>query len=337
MHGEEPVAGTGFSTGGIRSQFIPSTQEMVMSYQSRKALLTFVSWNCLLVSSLFAQTVQNNRPLTAKADEHWTIRWNRSDDFNGDEVDWRKWTKQPEKFGGWTWDNPANVTVADGVATISLNCLSQNERQQQKQGSSPYTSGMLKSYAAGTYGYYEARMKGAALFPGACPSFWIYSKIDDKLVDAGAVRYSEIDIVELTQRGDRIAGNERIADLNLHAIVSNGKAGVPGRDWRRPNDNRYADSQANEYKLPFDPRDDFHTYGCHVSADTIIWYVDGVEVGRKKNEYWHRDMNVALSLGLREPYAKFTSKGIAAADDAPAGEFPTSMMVDYVRVWEREN
>jgi beta-glucanase (GH16 family) len=193
---------------------------------------------------------------------------------------------------------------------------------------------MLKSYATGTYGYYEARIKGSPLFPGVCPAFWLYSRIEDTLVRPGEVRYSEIDIVEMTQRGDWVEGNERITDHNLHTILSNGKAGISGREWRRPNDERYKESQANEYKAPFDPREDFHTYGCRVTSDTITWYVDGVEVGRKKNDYWHRNMNVALSLGLRAPYARFTKKGLVPVEEQPASEFPTSMMVDYVRVWE---
>ena len=285
-----------------------------------------------------SQTAENGQPLTARADENWIIRWNRSDDFNGDGVDWRKWNKSPERFGAWTWGNPSNVAVSDGFVTITMRRQPTSATSlpsgKPRQRSTPYTSGMLKSYATGTYGYYEARIKGASLFPGVCPAFWLYSRIDDSIVALGEVRYSEIDIVEMTQRGDLVPGNVRIVDLNLHTILSNGKAGISGREWRRPNDRHYKDHQANEYKMPFDPREDFHTYGCEVAPDTITWYVDGLEVGRKKNEYWHRDMNVALSLGLRPPYAKFIAEGLVPVSDQPADSFPTSMMVDYVRVWE---
>jgi beta-glucanase (GH16 family) len=286
-----------------------------------------------LVSSVSGQTARNSQPLTAVDGEKWTIRWDRSDDFNGEVVDWRKWNKNPELFGAWTWDNAANTSVADGLLTITM------RRDAESAGSgrqpTPYKSGMLKSYAKGTYGYYETRLKAAPLFPGVCPSFWLYSTIDDKLVSPGAVRYSEVDIVELTQRGDRVAGNERVADLNLHAILSNGKPGLAGRDWRRPNDERYKESQANEYRTPFDPRDDFHTYGCNVGEDSITWYVDGKEIGKKSNQHWHREMNVALSLGLRPPYSHYTPKGFIPVTGQPDDGFPTSMKVDYVRVWER--
>ena len=66
----------------------------------------------------------------------------------------------------------------------------------------------------------------------------------------------------------------------------------------------------------------------------IIWYVDGVEVGRKPNKFWHRPMSVALSLGLRAPYLKWKDNRLVLDGEVGAGEFPTEMLVDYVRVWE---
>ncbi len=271
------------------------------------------------------QEGKNVRPLSAKEDEKWMIKWNRSDDFNKDEVNWKMWFKKPENFGAWTWDNEKNVSVKDGILTLTL--------RKEKGEEAAYTSGMLKSYASGTYGYYEARINGAGLFPGACPAFWLYSKIDDSVVEKGKVRYSEIDIVEITQRGDAKEGNERIMDHNLHAILSNGEKGNKGREWRRPH--KFVEEQSLEYHAPFDPREDFHTYGCLVEQDEIVWYVDGVEVGRKKNVLWHRKMNVALSLGLRAPFAVFANNRLTPVKRAKGGAFPTSMKVDYIRVWEK--
>jgi len=291
------------------------------------------------LTPLHAQTPRNVRPLSARPGENWKIRWNRSDDFNGTQVDWRKWLKKPEQFGAWSWDNDANVKVENGHLVITLRRGPMPPATKKKRGGrrpTPYSSGMLKSYAAGAYGYYEARIKGAHLFPGASPAFWIYSRIDDSVVEAGKVRYCEVDIVELTQRSDGAPGNERISDHNLHAILSNGQRGVRGRDWQRPHDPKFKADQAIEYRLPFDPRDDFHTYGCRVDRDVIIWYVDGVEVGRKKNEHWHRKMNVALSLGLRPPYARWENNRLVPNLEIPGDGFPTSMKVDYVRVWELE-
>lgn len=283
---------------------------------------------------LFAQTSKNNVPLSSTSADRWSIRWDRSDDFNDDAVDWRKWNKSPENFGAWIWDNETNVAVAGGVLQISMRRLP-TPIVKGGRPATPYTSGMLKSHVTGTYGYYEARLKGAPLFPGVCPSFWLYSKIDDSIAPQGEPRYSEVDIVELTQRGDRIKGNERVADCNLHAILSNGKPGISGRQWLRPGDQRFQADQANEVRLAFDPRDDFHTYGCEITADTITWFIDGIQIGQKPNRYWHREMNVAVSLGLRPPYSIYTAKGFKPSDVDGADAFPTSMHVDYVRVWDR--
>jgi len=289
-------------------------------------LATTLAINIVALVSVVAQSNSNVRPLSAKPDEKWVIRWNRSDDFNADDVDWRKWHQSPEKFSAWEWDNGANVSVSEGNLKITL--------RKKPKPDSGFTSGMLKSYAKGTYAYYEARIKGAPLFPGVCPAFWLYSKIDDTELAEGAVRYSEVDIVELTQRGTQLKGSEKISDHNLHAILSNGKKGIAGREWRRPHDPRYRDAQAIEHRSSSDPRLAFHTYGCRVGKEEIIWFVDGKEIGRKKNEHWHRPMNVALSLGLRTPFAEFKNNRLVANQETDTSGLPTSMLVDYVRVWE---
>lgn len=45
-------------------------------------------------------------------------------------------------------------------------------------------------------------------------------------------------------------------------------------------------------------------------------------------------MNVALSLGLRAPYVAWKDNKLVVDERFPEGDFPTSMSVDYVRVWE---
>ncbi len=308
-----------------------------------KTFLHIIAIHAAAISALSAQTAENSRPLSAKEGEKWTIRWDRSDDFNGQQVDWKKWQQRPEKFFAWAWDNDNNTAVVDGQLTIAIrrgregdpvakNADGKNLRANDFE--SLYTSGMLKSYAKGTYGYYEARIKAAPVFPGVCPAFWLYSTIDDTAEAEGAVRYSEVDIVELTQRGDLVEGNVQISDHNLHAILSNGKKGIPGRAWQRPNQAGFSEAQAIEYHAPFDPREEFHTYGCLVGKETIIWYVDGKEVGQKNNEFWHRPMNVALSFGLRAPFSIFKDNRLVPNPDADASELPTEMLVDYVRVWD---
>lgn len=85
---------------------------------------------------------------------------------------------------------------------------------------------------------------------------------------------------------------------------------------------------------PWDPRDDYHVYGCHVTRDAITWYIDGHEVARATNKYWHLPMRVTLSLGLRSPYERYVDgERVAVPEKSIAAGFPTEMTVDYVRVW----
>ena len=63
--------------------------------------------------------------------------------------------------------------------------------------------GMLNSKGKVTYGYFEARIKGAHVFRGTYPAFWLYSLPGDgkkiKPQKENTVVYNEIDIIELQQ------------------------------------------------------------------------------------------------------------------------------------------
>jgi hypothetical protein len=173
---------------------------------------------------------------------------------------------------------------------------------------------------------------------GACPAFWLYSGFDDKVAEGETV-YCEIDIVEL-QQFDWYQGHQDDAqdtDLNLHCVIK--QNGI--RQWRRPKS--FPDTQLNKWRAPWHPGKGFHVYGCEVSPDEIIWYVDGSEVARKPNTHWHGRKHVAVSLGLRRPFVTFKDNRNTPVDPQQSpetnsrfSEFPISMLVDYVRVWEKK-
>ena len=281
-----------------------------------------------------------NQPATAKSGETWEIKWNRSDDFNGTAVDRNKWNPNVSNVGVWSWDNN-NVKVSNGTAKITVTQENHTRTfwdgcNQKQVANFPlyYKSGILKTFATGNYGYYEAKIKGASLFPGVCPAFWLYSSIDRSQTNPGDVQYSEIDIIEM-QQGDTNHGfgnDPKGMEHNLHTIVVEPN-GTP--KWHRPK--AYPEENLNLYNAPFAPRDGFHIYGCEVNKNEIIWYVDGVEVGRKQNLYWHRQMNVTFSMGLRRQFTEFKCNQFYpnAAATTKTG-FPTTMEIDYVRVWKKK-
>ncbi|UXX79186.1 Ig-like domain-containing protein [Reichenbachiella carrageenanivorans] len=298
-------------------------------------MMKIYSLICLL---LFAANITYGQSpaKTTNPNDTWEIRWSASDEFNGGSPDWAKWirTGNLPNTSSWLWDNTNNVKVEDGIAELTM---SHNAGNVPAQGTY-FKSGILKSYNTFTYGYFEAKIKGSPLSgSGVCPSFWLFSNFDDSAPE-GETIYSEIDVVEL-QQFDWYEGHQddvRDMDLNLHAVVKKNGA----REWRRPK--QYPAEQLNKWRAPWDPRNDFHIYGCEVNENEIIWYVDGVEVGRKPNTYWNRPMNVTLSLGLRKPFVQFydnRNNAINPVTDPEANallsEMPTSMYVDYVRVWEK--
>ncbi len=260
----------------------------------------------------------------------WTYIAGQSDEFNSDKIDIEKWNIDSKDFGPWSWE-PGNVAQKDGSMHLRMVQKDHQRRGQQLH----YTSGMARIDKTMTYGYFEARIKSCSRYPGACPAFWLYSigpQNRYQASDGETVAYSEIDIVELQQSEYDSTTKKHFPvnriDCNLHTVLmKDGK-----RVWSRPNTN--PELCKTHFDSPWDPREDYHVYAVKNTPDEIIWYIDGKEVGRKPNLYWHLPMHVTLSLGLRYPFVKYQDGQMAPVSEATTADgFPTHMSVDYVRVW----
>ncbi|GAA5508702.1 kappa-carrageenase [Novipirellula caenicola] len=261
----------------------------------------------------------------------WELMPGFSDEFNGQRIDTRKWNIDTEDWGTWSWD-PENVRVEDGSLLLQM-VQETHQRDKQKLD---YKSGIARTHHTITYGYFEARIKGCARFPGASPAFWLHSKGPQnryRAKDGETVTYSEIDVVELQQsefdnKTKKHHGVHHI-DCNLHTqLLRNAQ-----KQWIRPNTN--PEMCKNEFIAPWDPRDDFHVYAVENSEQWIVWYIDGKEIGRKPNLYWHLPMHVTLSLGLRYPFEGYKDGNrVPVYEKTTTDGFPTAMSVDYVRVWQ---
>lgn len=257
-----------------------------------------------------------------------------SDEFDGAEIDTKKWNIDTNDWGVWSWE-PENASQQDG----SLNLQMVQETHERGKSTFHYKSGIARSHATITYGYFEARIKGCPRYPGACPAFWLYSMgLDNRLraKEGETMCYSEIDIVELQQCEWDINTREhhdvtRI-DCNLHTILlRDGK-----KQWVRPG--QRPDLCKNYFDAPWDPREEYHIYAVENTKDEIIWYIDGKEVARKPNLYWHLPMHVTLSMGLRYPFVKYENgERLRVPEKTTAEGFPTAMSVDYVRVWRKKS
>jgi len=263
-----------------------------------------------------------------RQDGRWKLLPEFSDEFNSTGINPRKWNSHPGSWGAWSWAE-GNAFQESGKLLLRM-VYEPHVRNSTRMF---YKSGIVRSHRQMTYGYYEARIKGCELFPGACPAFWIYS--DGKKYQ-GEVRYTEIDFAELQMnemnRETGVRDSVHHIDMNLHLRLADEAGQII---WHRPGTD--PDMCKTAWVAPWDPREDFHIYGCEVTPESITWFIDGEAVGKKSNTYWHEPMNITLSLGLRYPHVGWVGQDMKPVAQAATGEgFPTSMQVDWVRVWERK-
>lgn len=255
----------------------------------------------------------------------WPINPIFSDEFNADKIDQGKWDHDPGDWGTWSWE-PENAYITDSSLTLRMQHQSHVRDGQQYH----FNSGIVRHRKTFTYGYFEARIKASAKGQGTCPAFWMYSIGQPDPTEEGGVKYSEIDAIEIFQVPNEL---QRL-EMNLHArILQDGKL-----TWVRPGQG-HSELTHNTWVAPWDPRDEYHTYGVWNRVDSIFWYVDGIQRGAKKNHYWHLPMHLTVSMGLRTPYERYID-GVRTVmpfpDTRPEPGFPTEMYCDYVRVWNTD-
>jgi beta-glucanase (GH16 family) len=151
-----------------------------------------------------------------------------------------------------------------------------------------YTSGLLttKMSFAQQYGYFEIRAdlpSGA----GAWPAFW--------LLPASGKWPPEIDVFE-AYGDDIISMTSHTAGGGSHQTSGPVAAYVPGAT------------------------SGFHTYGVNWTAESITWYIDGVEMGR-----------TATPKDFHEP--AYLLANLAVNGAAKPGELHADFKIDYIRVY----
>ncbi len=298
----------------------------------------------LLISMLFSVLSLSARDKYSENDAYALTPYNSgvfekieefSDEFNSESIDTQKWRMPSDAFAAWTFKKE-NVSL-DGKGNLLL--TARHDYQQRPKREYYFSSGMLRSVNTTKYGYYEARVKGADIWPGVCSAFWLYSKVDSRDIknqEVDEVSYNEIDVMELQQ----IARDKRMMACNLHIMVLKESAnGELRNDFIKAG--QYPKMGMNQFPVDFDPEDDYHIYACENRPDSVVFYIDNKRVASKPNYFWHLDegMYVTLSLGMRTPFE--TYKGgrqpiATTAEQAQTAGFPTDMIVDYVRAYRRD-
>ncbi|MEP2776796.1 MAG: glycoside hydrolase family 16 protein [Luteolibacter sp.] len=252
----------------------------------------------------------------------WVKVW--ADEFDGGDLDYSKWEKEENNYGGGNNErqayrtDPKYCTVAGGFLNVNVFRDEHTTVDGKKQ---PYSSARIRTRkrAEWQYGRFEIRAKMPS-GQGIWPAVWMLPT-DSKYGMWAAC--GEIDIIE--SRGSAV--HETTGALHF------------GGPWPR---NTHL---AHAYDFPGeDTAEDFHVYALEWSADEIKWFVDGKLCKARSKEEWfsesakddpnapfdqafHLIINVAVD-------GRFFEGTDQRADSLPAEAFPQSLQVDYVRVFQ---
>lgn len=291
------------------------------------------------VSSSSSSTSSVSSSSSSASSDGWELVW--SDEFDGDAIDTDKWGFEVNCAGGGNNElqcytaREENATVSDGVLRIVA-------REEAWAGSPyfdddpahdledtsaerDYTSARLRSKNKGDWRY--GRVEIRAKMPqgqGIWPALWM---LPTDNVYGGWPQSGEIDIFE--------AVNSNVNGMNeVHGTLH---YGFP---WP---DNRYSGTST----IPDSPIwEEFHTYAVEWEEGAIHWFVDDQHFATQTSDGWFNyywdDETRGYKIG--EGAAPFDQRfhlimNIAVGGNWPGSpdgttQFPQTMEVDYVRVYE---
>ena len=248
----------------------------------------------------------------------WILDKSFSDEFDKSKLDEKKW-----------WDfNPAwhgrkpshfarsNVKVKKGLLRLSAKNLDPKKVsvQDKARGYDRFSTAIVKSKERSHYGYYEARAK--SMKAAVCNAFWLYDPLEEAVKYREGEYSEEIDIFEVFGKANK-KENQRAYYAAVHRYQTPYvESLVNKRKYKL--ENRYT-----RLEVDYDFHEDFHIYGLLWTPDELVWYLDGKEVFRRKNDFFKRPLHIIFDAEIME-----TWDGLPNPDD-----LPSTFEVDYVRVW----
>jgi beta-glucanase (GH16 family) len=292
---------------GSKREMAKSSRRLSVACRVILPLLAFI---IVASTSSCAATPETAAPPSGQ----WKLTW--SDEFSSSAQSAPDEAKWSVEVGG-QWSNnelqaytnrPQNVHVENGNLVITATA----ESYQGADGiSRSYTSGRMKTSGkfSQKYGRFEARIK-LPQGQGMWPAFWL---LGDDIETAGWPRCGEIDIME------NVGSKMSVAVGTIHGPGYSGDKGI-GADYTLPNQQKLSD--------------DFHVFAVEWEPAAIRFYVDG-------NLYETRtpaDLPAGTKWVFNHPF--FIIVNLAVGGNWPGSpdtttQFPQSMLVDYVRVYER--
>lgn len=245
-------------------------------------------------------------------DLEYQLVW--SDEFDGNSLDTDKWSYQlgtGAQFGLVGWgnnelqyytDREDNIFVSDGM----LHIVAKEERFNHMD----YTSARIRTINKGDWQFGRIEIK--AKLPegqGIWPAIWMLPTDE---VSGGWPQSGEIDIMELVGHEPNV----------VHGTVHYGPK-WPNNRWQG---NTYTLSDGSKFS------DNFHVFSIEWVNDEMNWFVDGEKYHTITpeslsphpypfNERFHLLINLAVG-------------GNWPGDPDSNTEFPQTMLVDYIRVYQ---
>lgn len=276
----------------------------------------------ICVYALFSET----------ADSEWSKVW--GDEFNGTEVDSKRWTYNPRYGAAW---NRFMAQSAEQRAKVNIikdgyyNSLCIPTPAEFTTETEPMISGALISSGRlqVCYGKIEARAKTNP-FTGNFPAFWMmpaYSELQDVGLN-GWPNDGEIDIWEQIN-----------AENAHHGTIHSGWTG-----WSTYNKWPEAPKQSSPESTCKTPSDAtiWHVYALEWEADELRWYIDGKQVFSYANRHYSEPGSKYYIEKVTWPFDKQfyilvnQSVGSGSWADNPDTNHEYLTQFDYVRVYQKK-
>ncbi|MBN1302533.1 MAG: glycoside hydrolase family 16 protein [Melioribacteraceae bacterium] len=272
-------------------------------------------WSFILILLFIGAVCCSNKDDPASSDNDETpagykLVW--QDEFDGDKINADNWIHEVNARGGgnnelqYYTDRPENSYVRDG----ELHIAALEGAYTGPEGTRYYTSARMTTQQtrAFQYGRIEARLK-LPYGQGLWPAFWM---LGTNITQVGWPSCGEIDIMEMIGGGD---GRDNVTHGTLH--------------WEH-NGHKY---QGGSKKIESGKlADDFHVYAVEWDESKIDWYLDD-------ELFYSMDITAVGMSEFHQPF--FIILNVAVGGNWPGSPdastvFPQEMIVDYVRVYEKE-
>jgi len=263
------------------------------------------------MNQIIAATLLAAAPMVFAGGGYELVWEDEFDDIFVNPANWEFMIGDGSQFGIPGWGNnelqyytnrPINVSTQNGELLINA--------QRENFNGKDYTSARIRT--AGLFSFQYGRVEARIKLPvgeGLWPAFWM---MPEDSVYGGWPLSGEIDIMEASTDGQWVSGAIHYGDP--HQYISQGTGGSFGNSY--------------------------HVYSVEWEPEQVRWYIDGQLFFSANQNQWF------TSAAPGDPNAPFDQPfhillnmavgGNFVQDPTPGSQFPKTMKVDWVRVYQQQ-